>query len=99
MPSGASASQSTYPSFIMYSTNCWEAATSASAPMTNATSSPNWVGLPAGPPTAVTIPLLFARNMGSAVHSSQVGSASLRSPASSSSRNEDQMIIAASPAK
>ena len=49
--------------------------------------------------SAGTNPELFARNSGSSPHSSHVGSASLRSPASSSRMNGDQISIAASPAK
>jgi hypothetical protein len=48
---------------------------------------------------AVTMPLWSARNDGSARHWGQVGRASLLSPASSSRRNDDQMIMAALPAR
>jgi hypothetical protein len=47
----------------------------------------------------VTTPVFFARKVGSATHSVQVGLASLRRPAISSRRNVDQMAIAAWPAK
>jgi hypothetical protein len=68
--------------------------------MAKQVSSPNWEGwLPSGPLMAVTIPLLVARNDGSARHWGQLGRASLLSPASSSSRNDDQMIMAALPAR
>ena len=47
----------------------------------------------------LTTPLFSDRNSLSERHSAQVGRASLRSPASSSSRNDDQMIMPALPAK
>ena len=62
--------------------------------------SPNWVGsLPLGPLMAVTTPLFSASQVLSSRHWGQVGRASLRSPASSSSRNDDQMIMPALPEK
>src|SRR5689334_13791829 len=61
--------------------------------------SPNCAGLPAGPAIAVTMPLFLARYAGSALHCAQVGSASLRRPAISSSRKEDQTTMAALPEK
>src|SRR5512132_1500108 len=68
--------------------------------MTNEVSSPNWEGwAPYGPVMAVTMPLWSARNDGSLWHWGQVGWASLLSPASSSSRNDDQMTMAALPAR
>jgi hypothetical protein len=68
--------------------------------MAKLVTSPNWVGsLPPGPVMAVTTPLFSARKALSSRHSAQVGRASLRRPASSSSRNDDQMIIADCPAK
>jgi hypothetical protein len=62
--------------------------------------SPNWVGSPPPEPLmAVTTPLFLDRNRLSERHSGQVGRASLRSPASSSSRNDDHTTMAALPAK
>src|SRR5215207_2137845 len=63
-------------------------------------SSPNWEDwVPSGPLMAVTMPLFLARNDGSRWHWGQVGRASLLSPASSSRRNDDQMTMAALPAR
>src|ERR687893_1297334 len=61
--------------------------------------SPNWAGCPPGPAIAVTMPLFLARNALSDLHCGQVGAASLRRPAISSSRKDDQTIMAALPAK
>jgi hypothetical protein len=61
--------------------------------------SPNWDGCPPGPEIAVTMPLFLARNSLSERHCGQLGAASLRSPAISSSRNEDQTTMAALPEK
>ena len=81
-------------------TNCLAASASASTGMAQEVTSPNCAGsAPSGPCRPVTIPVFVARNFGSAVHSGQLGRASLRSPASSSSRNVDQTTIAAWPAK
>ena len=72
----------------------------ASGSTAQETISPNATGaVPLGPCSVVTMPVFSASHLGSSLHWSQVGSASLRSPASSSSRKEDQIIIAASPAK
>ena len=60
---------------------------------------PNWA---AGRPpldSAPTSALFLARKAGSLRHSGHVGAASLRRPAIASSRNGDQKIIAALPAK
>src|SRR4029453_11152652 len=84
----------------MYSTNCLAASTLPSLTIEKLVTSPNWAGsVPWGPVMAVTTPLFLDRNSLSERHSGQVGRASLRSPASSSSRNDDQTIIAALPAK
>src|SRR5215217_3788543 len=68
--------------------------------MAKQVSSPNWEGwLPSGPVMAVTMPLWSDKNDGSRRHCGQVGRASWLSPASSSSRNDDQMTMAALPAR
>jgi hypothetical protein len=68
--------------------------------MAKQVSSPNWEGwLPSGPVMAVTMPLALARNDGSRWHWGQVGRASLLRPANSSRTNDDQMTMAALPAR
>src|SRR3954451_17955918 len=70
------------------------------AVITHEVSSPNPAGsVPSGPLTAVTIPLFFASNAGSAAHCGQLGLASFRRPAISSRMNDDHTSIAALPAK
>src|SRR5512133_2184493 len=54
---------------------------------------------PLGPCIWTRIPVLLASHWGSFLHCGQVGSASLRRPASSSSKKEDQITMAAFPAK
>src|SRR4029450_4143091 len=84
----------------MYSTNCLAGSVLPSLMMAKLVTSPNWVGsLLSGPVMAVTTALFLDRKVLSARHSGQVGRASLRSPASSSSRNDDQTIMADLPAK
>src|SRR5215213_5419975 len=61
--------------------------------------SPKLAGCPAGPEIAVTTPLFLARYALSDLHCGQVGRASLRRPAISSSRNDDHTTIAALPEK
>src|SRR3954466_9229993 len=84
----------------MYSTNFLAESVEAFAEISQDVTSPKTAGSePDGPWMAVTTPLFFARNAGSFLHSGQVGSASLRRPASSSRMKVDQMTIAALPAK
>lgn len=84
----------------MYSMNCCEAAVSAVLVVTHEVISPNWAPSRAsGPFSAVTMPLSRASRPGSFLHWGQLGRASLRRPASSSSRNEDQMTMEERPAK
>jgi hypothetical protein len=84
----------------MNCTNRWEGSAAASAVITHEITSPNCAGsVPSGPCRPVTMAVLLARNVGSLAHSGQVGLASLRSPASSSSRYVDQIAIADWPAK
>src|SRR5215204_2741176 len=52
-----------------------------------------------GPCISVRMPVFCASHRGSFLHCAHVGIASLRRPASSSSRNDDQITMAASPAK
>src|SRR5688572_5271809 len=70
----------------------------ASTPMLIVETTPNWLGSPE-PEIGPTRPLFLARNAGSFLHSLQDGLVSSRSPAIPSSRNGDQNIIAARPAK
>src|SRR6478609_4827328 len=99
LPSGASASQSRYPSLIMYCTKSFDAALAPSV-ITNEVISPYCAGpFPIGPDSAETMPVFLARYCLSERHSLQVGRASLRSPASSSRMYEDQTVIAVLPAK
>src|SRR5215207_449422 len=83
----------------MYSTSFSAAALFASTVIANVETVPNcaggWPELASGP----TRPLFLARNAGSFLHSGHDGRVSLRSPAIPSSRNGDQNIIAARPAK
>ena len=60
---------------------------------------PNWLGSPPEPVSGPTSPLFLARNAGSFLHSGHEGFVSARRPAMPSSRNGDQNIIAARPAK
>src|SRR5215208_8041310 len=72
----------------------------ASLSTANETTSPKAAGAVApGPCNVVTIPEFSASHVGSLLHLSHVGRASLRRPASSSSKKEDQITMAASPAK
>src|SRR3954454_7158940 len=84
----------------MYSTNFLAESVAESAVIVHDVTSPKTAGsLPSGPWIEVSTPLFLARYAGSFLHSGQFGSASLRSPAISSSTNVDQMNIAALPAK
>src|ERR671921_2591181 len=84
----------------MYSTNFLAESVEAFAEISQEVISPKTAGsVPDGPLMAVTTPLFFARKAGSFLHSGQVGSASFRSPASSSRMKVDQITIAALPAK
>ena len=84
----------------MNSMNCAAGPAFASASTAHDCTSPNWAGSrPSGPVSAVTMPVLSTRNRGSAAHCGQLGAASSRSPASSSRMNDDQIVIAALPAK
>src|SRR5919198_1651411 len=86
----------------MYSTELRAASASAPTVMPHDESSPNWaagLGLRSPSASGPTSPLFRARNAGSARHWGHVGTASARRPAIASSRNGDQKIIAARPAK
>ena len=78
----------------MYSTNFWDGSSLAVAVIAHEETSPNCAGSPSGPATSATTPVFSARNFGSSLHSAQLGLASLRSPASSSSKKVDQMAMA-----
>ena len=60
---------------------------------------PNWLGVPPEPASGPTRPLFSARNAGFFLHCGHDGLVSARRPAMPSSRNGDQNIIAARPAK
>src|SRR5829696_589910 len=83
----------------MNSTNAWEAFLLASTVMLNVDTEPNWLGLPPLLDSGPTRPEFLARKARSSLHSGQDGRVSSRSPAMPSSRNGDQNIIAARPAK
>ena len=100
LPSGAIPSHRVYASDIMNSMNFSAESFGAEVVVANETISPKLDGpLPSGPWIEVTIPLFWARKLGTLRHSVQLGSASVRSPAISSRMNEDQMTMAALPAK
>src|SRR5688500_7220031 len=82
----------------MNSTSCLAASVLASTEMLNVETEPNWLGSPV-PDSGPTSPLFLARKAGSFLHSGHAGLVSLRRPAMPSSRNGDQNIIAARPAK
>ena len=80
----------------MYSMNSLAGSVAESAVATHEVISPKTAGpSPSGPSIVVTTPVFLARYAGSSAHSGQLGNASLRRPAISSSRNVDQMIMAA----
>src|ERR671914_714632 len=84
----------------MYSMNCCDGSVAAVAVIAQEETSPNWAGsVPSGPVMAATTPVFLAKNSGSFLHSVQLGLASLRNEASSSSRKVDQIAIADCPAK
>src|SRR3954451_5290988 len=85
----------------MYSTKRLAAPVCAPGGISHHASSPQrgGGGRPSPLPSGPTRPLLRARNAGSLRHCGQVGRASARRPAIASSRNGDQKIIAARPAK
>src|SRR5690606_28905088 len=84
----------------MYETNRLAGSVAESLMIAHETISPYWAGsLPSGPFSAVTTPVFSASHSGFSRHCSQLGSASLRSPASSSRMNDDQMVMAALPEK
>lgn len=83
----------------MNSTSACASSVGASVLMLNVEIEPNWLGSPAAPEIGPTRPLFLARKAGSFLHCGHEGLVSLRRPAMPSSRNGDQNIIAARPAK
>src|SRR5919107_5150194 len=84
---------------MRYSTVALAASVCASTEIANPETLPNWLGSPPFTESGPTRPEFFARNAGSFLHSGHDGFVSERSPAMPSSRNGDQNIIAARPAK